>query len=123
MRQFPGQHILLVLETELRGQRIGLLIEQPMPVDIGPEMITMAMMRLHGQGQVLQDGHFVEHRGHLERAGYPHSGPFIHRQRGNVVTIEKDPAAARLQFARQLGDGSGFAGTIGTDQGMDLTAQ
>ena len=79
-------------------------------------------MGLDGERDIVLGGEIQEYAGHLERPGQAEHGNLVGRQPGDVVAVEDDLAAVRLQGAAQLGDQRRLAGAVRADDGVNLAA-
>jgi len=89
MGECTGQIVVLMVEAELHCQVRGLLIQIGILVSRRPESITVPLVGLNRERQIIQHGHFVEHRGNLERTRYAGTGPVINRYVRNITTFKK----------------------------------
>src|SRR5262245_57139485 len=80
----------------------------------------MAGVGLYGERHVVQCGEIKKQRRDLERARKPKGGRPINGQGGNIAPGKGDRAGIGRELARKLSDQRGLAGSVRTDDGVQL---
>ena len=87
-----------------------------------PEGISVAHGPEQGAADILKDTHFGENIGYLKTAGKAAAIDLMGRPVGDVTPIQLDLTGThRIKPADQVKQ-SGFAGAVGSDDGMTFTA-
>ncbi len=74
------------------------------------------------QQHVVEDAQVLQQGGDLERARQPPPGAPMHRQMGDVLSVEQDAAGIGRQFAGDLRQQRRLARAVGADEGMQLAS-
>ena len=88
-----------------------------------PEVERMAGMRLYRQSHVIERGEIQEQRCDLERACESQCATLIDGQVGDIAAVEMHAAGVRRNFAAQLPDQRGLAGTVRTNDRVQFAAR
>ena len=71
---------------------------------------------------ILLDRHAAEDRGFLRQIAEAEDRPAVHRQIGDVLAVEEDPAAVRLDQSHDRIEAGGLAGAVGPEQADHFAA-
>ena len=107
-------------QAGLRNGAVCRLYQLGLAQHRGPKTKTVAAVRLHGQGHVLQHRELGKHRGDLKRSGQAQQGPLRRGQAGDVAPVKQGAATVGPNFAGELPNQGGFARAVGADDRMQL---
>src|SRR3954462_3101059 len=117
----PGcDEIAQPTEADILEQSARRLAQARNPLGRRPEPKAVGLGRLNGQGDIPLCGETVEDAGDLERPRQPEPRAAGGRKIGDVPSIEGDPSRIGPEFAGQLSDQRGLAGTVRTDERMSF---
>src|SRR5262245_36002501 len=111
------------------GERVGGIAREGREVELGQELAGAfpalggrEVQRLEDGEQVLLDGQLPEYRRFLWQIADPLAAPLVHRQPGDLLTLEKDPPAVGREQADHHVEGRRLAGAVRPEESDDLTA-
>ena len=120
MRQLRDLGAAALRQTCLCDGAHGRLHQRRLREHGRPKTKAVTAVRLHGQCDVLKHTELGEHRSDLVRAGQAAQGPLCGQQGSDVMSVKLDSTTVGCDFAAQLSNQGGLAGTIGADDGVQL---
>src|SRR6185437_10146570 len=109
--------------AEAAGRLIGLAAEADEGDDLArllPRIVAVGMAQEGADHDVLEDGHLLEGRRHLEGTADAETRMRLGRGVGDVDLGEDDAPARRHQIADETVEEGRLAGPVGTDEADDL---
>src|SRR6266567_1317929 len=112
LRQSAGRHAALAVELEPAEDVEGLAADIPVVVRECRDLHDLALAREDGQRDIVENGKGVEQIDDLEAARDARSDALVDRGEGDVLALEQDPAAVRLEMSADQIDERGLAGAV-----------
>src|SRR5690242_6854092 len=91
-------------------------------IELRLALLTARLDDLEHGADILLHCQATKNRGFLREIADSEPGALVHRQLRDVVTVELDGAAVRLDQAGDHVENRSLAGTVGTEQADGLTA-